>query len=205
MNQNTLTLIIGISYVIIFSIGLLGISTAFVTKKRNILKMQANVYSKLQNNIDLTAKDIVFIGRSFNLSAYQSRQVVYRIFGLTNTVEDFKKLKLLVAEIDKEEPFDELPDEVKPSIIRLTKITSQLGEDSDKQILAPVIQVINKYVEMKSEQESLKKKTNRANWLTIISFIIGVVSFYYTVRSPSASDIAKELSAKHIQTNQIQQ
>lgn len=203
MNQSTFNLIVGISYIIIMIFAVIGFSAAIVTKKRNIKRMQDNIYEKLKNNIELTAKDIVFIGRSFHLSAQQSRRVIYNIYGKANTSDDFSRLKSLVVEIDKEEPFDDLPDEVKPSIIRLTKITSQLGEDSDKQILTPVIQLINKYVEMKTEQENLKKKTNRANWLTIVSFIVGLISFYYTVKSPSATDIAAEINSK--QSLNIQQ
>jgi hypothetical protein len=50
-------------------------------------------------------------------------------------------------------------------------------------------------VEQKSEQEKLKKQTNRAYVVTIISFVVGAISFYFTLTSPSAEDIAREIQA----------
>lgn len=39
-----------------------------------------------------------------------------------------------------------MPDEVKPSLVRLSKLTEQSSEESDKHILNPIIGVLVKYV-----------------------------------------------------------
>jgi hypothetical protein len=63
----------------------------------------------------------------------------------------------LVVEIEKEEPFDELPDEVKPSLSRLLKIIESSKDESDKHVLLPITSALNKYTELKLEQEKNKK------------------------------------------------
>jgi hypothetical protein len=53
--------------------------------------------------------------------------------------------------------------------------------------------VLVKYVELKSEQDKLKNQTNLAYVVTIVIFVIGAISFYFTLSSPSAKDIVKEI------------
>lgn len=98
-----------------------------------------------------------------------------------------------MAEIEKEEPFDELPDEVKPSLSRLSKLIEKSNDSADKHILLPVTTALTKYVELKVEQEKAKKQTNRAYVITIISFVVGAISFYFTLKSPSEADIKKAM------------
>ena len=140
-------------------------------------------------------KTLSILGISFDLTAFQSRKVIYKIFREADNKETFESLKKLVQEIESEEPFDDMPDEVKPSLARLTKIAEGSDEDSDKHLLAPILGVLSKYVEQKSEQEKLKKQTNRAYVVTIISFVVGAISFYFTLTSPSAEDIAREIQS----------
>lgn len=164
-----------------------------IQRRKNAEAMRKNVLSKLSSKIELTAKDIVHIGRAFDLTANQARQVIYKIYSEVNESNEFKKFQELIRDIEKEEPFDGLPDEVKPSLIRLTKLSENSGEESDRHIVSPIVQTLNKYVDLKSEQEKLKKQTNRAYFITIISFIFGAVSTYFTISAPTATDIAKEI------------
>ncbi|SDP91488.1 hypothetical protein [Ectopseudomonas guguanensis] len=166
-----------------------------IQTRKNADAMQKNVHAKMASGIQLSAKDVVNIGKSFDLTAFQSRKVIYKIFREADNKETFESLKKLVQEIESEEPFDDMPDEVKPSLARLTKIAEASDEDSDKHLLAPILGVLSKYVEQKSEQEKLKKQTNRAYVVTIISFVVGAISFYFTLTSPSAEDIAREIQA----------
>ncbi|MGL6632215.1 hypothetical protein ACSZOF_01385 [Aeromonas veronii] len=122
-----------------------------------------------------------------------SRDVIYRLYAEVDEPTTFSVLKKLVVEIEKEEPFDELPDEVKPSLSRLLKIIESSQDDSDKHILLPITSTLNKYTELKSEQEKVKKQTNRAYIITIISFVVGAISFYFTLKSPSDVDIKRAM------------
>lgn len=196
MPQEILNIFMAMFYIAAFVFMAVFFSWLAIQRRKNAEAMRKNILSKFTSEIDLTAKDIVHIGRAFSLSAYQARQVIYKIYSEVNEKNEFNKLQKLIHEIEKEEPFDELPDEVKPSLIRLTKISENSGEESDRHILSPIVQTLNKYVDLKSEQEKLKKQTNRAYVITIISFIFGAVSTYFTISAPTATDIAKEIYKK---------
>lgn len=172
-----------------------GIFLSWMTiqKRKNKDRMRANVVKKLTSNVTLSAKDIVHIGRGFDLSPQSSRDVVFTLYADVDDDASFTTLKALVADIEKEEPFDELPDEVKPSLARLSKIIEQSTDSADKHILLPITTTLTKYVELKADQEKAKKQTNRAYVITIISFVVGAISFYFTLKSPSEADIKKAM------------
>src|SRR5690554_6202805 len=183
------------SYILIMIAFTIFMSWLTIQRRKNADAMQKNVHAKMASGIQLSAKDVVNIGKSFDLTAFQSRKVIYKIFREADNKETFESLKKLVKEIESEEPFDDMPDEVKPSLARITKIAEGSDEDSDKHLLAPILGVLSKYVEQKSEQEKLKKQTNRAYVVTIISFVVGAISFYFTLTLPSVEDIAREIQA----------
>lgn len=164
-----------------------------IQKRKNKDRMRANVLKKLTSNVTLSGKDIMHIGRGFELSPQSSRDVIFQLHANVDDPAPFNKLKALVADIEKEEPFDELPDEVKPSLARLSKVIEQSEDSADKHILLPITTTLTKYVELKAEQEKAKKQTNRAYIITIISFVVGASSFYFTLKSPSEIDIKKAL------------
>lgn len=198
MSSNFFNIVVSISYIFIMIAFAISISWLTIQRRKNADAMQKNVHTKLASGIQMTAKDVVNIGKSFDLTAFQSRKVIYKIFREADTKETFDNLKKLVQEIEAEEPFDDMPDEVKPSLARLTKITEDSTEISDKHLLTPIMGVLTKYMEQKSEQEKLKKQTNRAYIVTVISFVVGAISFYFTLTSPSAKDIAREIQASKI-------
>lgn len=151
--------------------------------------------AKFALGFDLTSKDVVTIGRAHDLSAALSRNTLYKVIRDLETREDFDKFRVLVAEIEKEEPFDTMPDEVKSTLLRISVLTHEFGGESDKHILTPITNILTKYQELLEEQRKIKKRSYIAYILAIISFIIGVTGLYFTVKAPTANDIATELSS----------
>ena len=66
------------------------------------------------------------------LSPSNSRLALYRVYRDIEDKEVFDALNKLVAEIQENEPFDTMPDEVKPSLSRLQVLTSKSDIESDK-------------------------------------------------------------------------
>lgn len=165
------------------------------TRDHRITELQVDLKSKVEAGFELSSKDIVVIGRAYDLSAQNSRAALYRVYKDIKTPEEFEKLKVLVSEIEKEEPFDTMPDEVKPSLLRVAELTYKSGEESDKHILTPITNILTKYQELQEEQKKTHKQTNTAYLLTIVSFIVGAVSLYFAVTAPTASEIATQLGA----------
>ena len=168
MTQNTLNLFMGAFYVIAILIAIGFTLWVVIVRRKHMAQMKKNILEKLSSGFELSSKDIVHIGRGFGLSPFQSRNIIYKIHSDIKDKDEFCRLKTLIEDIEKEEPFDELPDEVKPSLIRLTAITSKSESESDRHLLSPIVHTLGKYIDMQSEQENLKKKTNRAYILTVI-------------------------------------
>jgi hypothetical protein len=162
-----------------------------IQMQKNKDRMKTNVLKKLVSKVSLTPKDVIHIGRGFKLQPQNSRSVIFELYANADEPGPFEALKRLVSEIEKEEPFEELPDEVKPSLSRISRLIEQSTDNVDKNVLLPVTTTLSKYVELKAEYEKTKKQTNRAYVITIISFVIGAVSFYFTLKSPSAADIKR--------------
>ncbi len=162
-------------------------------RRVNMKKMMENVSGKLAAHVTLSAKDVVNLGRGFGLSPKSSGDAIYRLYAGTHDPISFDALKVLVSEIEKEEAFDELPDEVKPSLSRIVKLVDNSNDPSDKHILLPITTTLLKYVELKAEQEKVKKQTYRAYVITVISFVVGASSFYLTLKTPSQDDIKKAI------------
>lgn len=193
MTKDLLNLFMAIFYLAVTAGAVVFVFWMTIQRKKNMERMKSNIKNKLTASVSLTAKDITLIGRGFDLSSKNSHDAVYKLYAETDDANAFSSLKKLVEEIEKEEPFDDLPDEVKPSLSRLVKLVESSQELSDKHVLLPITSTLNKYTELKLEQEKSKKQTNRAYVITIISFVVGAISFYFTLKSPSDVEIKKAM------------
>ena len=177
---------------ILFTI--LGAIWSVQRRNEKIKNLQEDLKQKIQNDFDLTSQDITLIGRAYDLSASSSRLALYRVYKDIAEKEDFNKLKTLVEQLQKDEPFDTMPDEVKPSLSRISSMASDSSVDSDKHILTPITNILTKYQDLLEEQKKTKKQTSIAYTLTVASFVFGAISLYFAFVSPSAKDIANELT-----------
>lgn len=193
MTNEVFNLFMAAFYIAVIAGAIVFVFWMTIQKRKNMERMKGNIKHKLSSSVSLSAKDITLIGRGFDLSPKSSRDVIYRLYAEVNEPKAFSELQNLVVEIEKEEPFDELPDEVKPSLSRLLKIIESSKDESDKHILLPITSTLNKYTELKLEQEKTKKQTSRAYIITIISFVVGAISFYFTLKSPSDVDIKRAM------------
>jgi hypothetical protein len=191
--DNGFNLFLPILYVLLTVGAGVYLSWMAIQRQKNMAMMSNNIKNKLKNNVCLSPKNIVHIGRGYNLSAKKSRDVIYNIYANIDDPASHTALDSLVSDIEKVELFDDLPDEVKPSMSRIAKLIDNSTEISDKQILTPIATKLNEYVELKAEQEKMKKQTNRAYFITMISFVVGAISFYFTLNSPSDGDIKRTI------------
>ncbi|EHS7465863.1 hypothetical protein [Vibrio cholerae] len=174
----------------------IGIASWSIAKReKKIAHLQTDLKKKLTAKFVLSGKDVVLFGRSYNLSPQNSRLALYRVYKDIESAEEFEELKKLVQDIQKEEPFDTMPDEVKPSLLRLSELADQSKSDSDRHILTPITNILTKYQELLEEQKKTRKQANIAYMFTIVSFVVGSVSLYYAISAPTASEIAIQLQS----------
>ncbi len=157
-------------------------------------QLQEDLKRKIENDFNLTSQDIVLLGRAYDLSASSSRLALYRVYKDIADSESFEKLKKLVSEIHKEEPFDTMPDEVKPSLSRISALTATSSAETDKHLLTPITNILTKYQDLVEEQKKTRKQAYIAYVITLVSFVFGAISLYYAITAPTAAEIASELS-----------
>ena len=157
-------------------------------------QLQEDLKRKIENGFNLTSQDIVLLGRAYDLSASNSRLALYHVYKDIADSESFEKLKKLVSEIHKEEPFDTMPDEVKPSLSRISALTATSSAETDKHLLTPITNILTKYQDLVEEQKKTKKQAYIAYVITLVSFVFGAISLYYAITAPTAAEIANELS-----------
>jgi len=156
-------------------------------------KLKEQIQKKIQSGIPLEAKEIADIGRGFELPPSQSITVLNQLYAEAEEKEDHEIYKKLLAEINRAEPFEALPEEVRPSLARLSSLCSESQQESDKELLHPITKVMGEYQEMKSDHASIKKQSRISYIVALVSFFVGVVGLILAFSGPSKRFIAGEL------------
>ena len=186
--------ILWVVYPLVF-IGLFGWAIwMFSEKTKRMKSMQSDLAEKISNKFNLDPQDIVSLGRAHNLSPANSRTVLCKVYKDIKDPEAFASLKKLLTEVETAEPFDTMPDEVKPTLISLSNIINKDNSPENKHILTPITNILTKYIELVEEQKKVKKQTYIAYIITIFSFFVGVLGLYYAFSAPSAIEIAEQLN-----------
>ena len=156
-------------------------------------KLKAQLQKKLQSNIKLEAHEISDIGRGLGLSTAQSVEALYELYSETEDQEQHANFKSLLTEINRAEPFESFPAEVRPSLARLSFICNETTQESDKELLHPITKVLTEYQDMKKDHASIKKQSRVSYVVALISFFVGVFGLVLAFTGPSKEFIAAEL------------
>ena len=148
-------------------------------------KVRQSVQEKLEANISLTVQDIIDIGRGYGATVQTSIDSIYKILSETKDENDFNRIKNLIADINKKAPFEDLPEEVKPSMIRLSEICSEAESESDKNLLIPIQQSLSNYKTMRLDHDKMSTRSRISYTIAVISFFIGIVGIVLAFRTPS--------------------
>jgi len=162
-------------------------------------KLKEQLRKKIQSGIQLEAKEITDIGRGFELSSGQSITVLNQLYSEAEEKEQHEIYKALLAEINRTEPFEALPEEVRPSLARLSALCTESPQTSDNELLHPITKVMGEYQEMKRDHASIKKQSRISYVVALVSFFIGMVGLILAFSGPSKSFIKDELKKTTIQ------
>ncbi|UCX03677.1 hypothetical protein [Shewanella glacialimarina] len=194
-----MNLIVTAFYAVAFLIFLTVLPYMYLRKRRNIKVLESQIKSKIENGITLDPKLLNDFGKALGLGHFSSREPVYKLLLECNEVERFNEINDLLQKIKKEEPFDDMPDEVKPSLIRITDLVEKSEDASDKHLLLPINKILAKYVELEANKEKLKSRSRWSFSISVISILVGAWSLY---QSPSLNDIEKIVKSEAVVVNQ---
>ncbi len=86
-----------------------------------------------------------------------------------------------------------MPDEVKPSLVRIADLVEGTGDAGDKHLLLPIHKTLAKYVELESERDKFRSRARWGTIIAVVSLLIGIFSFYQSLKSPTLNQIKKVL------------
>ncbi|MFC8752887.1 hypothetical protein ACN429_06625 [Pseudomonas oryzihabitans] len=177
----------------------------FFRKKKALHLLRESILKKISQGIHLSAADVIIMAKGVGLQRPSVNRTIYQLLHDNSEPKIYQEVKELSVQLDKEEPFNEFPEEVKPSLIRLSEICDQSQQKSDHFLLAPIQKTLASYVELKGDFEKAKKQTRLINAIGVVSFIIGAWGFYLTLKSPDIKDIEKAVThALNAQSSTVQ-
>ena len=91
-----------------------------------------------------------------------------------------------------------MPDEVKPSLVRIAALVEGVGDTGDKHLLLPVHKTLAKYVELESERDKFRLRARWGTVIAVVSLLMGIFSFYQSLKSPTLDQIQKVLKESQV-------
>jgi hypothetical protein len=187
--QKIISLTLLAVYAILVILAIILFLFAFIEKRKARKSLRDSVLKKITNSIQFDAGDVITMAKGVGLQRPSVNLSVYRLLHDADDDKTFQQLKILSLQLEKEEPFDDLPDEVKPALIRLTELCNESQQKSDHFLLASVQRALGSYVELQAEMEKSRKWAKWVNVIGVASFIIGTWGFYLSWKSPDIKDI----------------
>lgn len=157
-------------------------------EKANQKKFKTRLIELIKSNNDLSIVDIKAMSNGVNISEFAARKIIDQLYYADKI--NLNSIRNLREFIQKEEPFDGCSNELKPTLIGINEILINHGSESQKHLLNPIIPELKELNQIKHEHKKMKKQNYIAYVIAIVSFIIGSISFFYTVKAPSSKDIA---------------
>ena len=173
---------------IIFSI---YTTRSFFIHRENKQKFISTLFKELNSKNSININDIKSMKEALGLDEFITRKYIKSLHFEEGI--DREKLRLLIQDIQKEEPFDDCPIELKNVLITLENKL-----EKDKGLLSPITKALEELNQNRKDLKKVKKQSYIAYLIGIISFIIGLLSFYFTLQSPSKEELKTiiELSIK---------
>ena len=163
-------------------------------------ELRERILDRLANDIEVTTKEFERFRNALELSQHEAKRVVDAIYSeklseeVTSAV--IEKLDALLGALEAKQPFDSLPAEVRPSLIRIEKTLSASPDEEDKAVLTPVVNALHSYVKLARQQRRMGLHRNIAYFIGAASLVLGLAAL---VVSPSADDLAKQVAAELVQ------
>jgi hypothetical protein len=157
------------------------------------VRVKAALALKLDSDIPMTSQDVIDVGRGLGTSPSIATDAIYELFAESENKEVFSKVRHLIDDLQREEPFESLPEEAKPSLARIATLCENSQQTTDKALLHPIVKVLDEYQEMKREHAGLKRQGRISYVIALVSFFIGVVGLILAFSGPSRSYISDEV------------
>lgn len=164
-------------------------------REKRRIKIKDFLNAKLSKGIALSIQDILDIARGSGGSTSDGIEALYELYASTEDQEAHGQLKALLSEYNREEPFESLPEEARPSLARLSTLCEESPLITDRELLHPIRKLLDEYQMMKLDHQAIKKQSSISYVVAIVSFFIGAIGLILAFQGPSKDFFAKEIRA----------
>ena len=166
-------------------------------QEKNESELRSRIVNRLSKGIEVTVRDFDRFRNALELTQQRAKRVADNLYSeeLSEevTADVIEKLDALLEELEATQPYDNLPAEVRPSLIRIEKTLSASPDEEDKAVLTPVVNALYNYVELLQQKGRLNLHRNIAYAIGAASLVVGLAALYL---SPSGDDLAKHVAAE---------
>ena len=166
-------------------------------QERRESKLRERILERLTKKEEVTTRDFNRFRNSNKLTQHQAKRVVESLYSeeLSEhvTVEVVRKLDALLTDLEVRQPYEDLPAEVRPSLIRIDTILSDPAFEEDRAVLTPVVNALHSYVELLGQKRRLNLHRNIAYGIGATSVVVGLAAL---LLAPSAEDLATHVAAE---------
>ena len=180
-----------IFYIMAFLLFVFVLPIVFIKKKFDLRRLESCIKEKIDKGINLEPNDIFALGKALDFGPINSRKPIYSLLLNYNEKDKFDQVNSIRIKIEKEEPFSDMPDEVKMPLTRISFLAENSETESDKYLLLPIHKILAKYVELESERDKFRSRAKWSIIVTIITTLMGAYSFYLSLKSPTIEQIRK--------------
>lgn len=199
--NDILNIIVIALYVIAISTAIFMLIKSVKNKKKWTEDLKNGILNKIKSGIEVSAIDVNVMSRATGLSQKSVSECISQLLLVENDKETYEKIRILSTDFNKIEPYENLPDEVKPSLMRIQELIEASNRQSDMALLNPIQRNLASYAEQKNEYDANKKRSKWFNFITIIGFVVGIIGLYFTLNTPDSKDIEKIINKAIIEKN----
>ena len=164
--------------------------------RRGREELRTSVLGKLGAKFDLTAADLDRFCNAHGVDKTSAKRVLDRIYAGSPPeieVEVVDRLRPLLEEVEANQPYDHLPIEVRPSLVRIDSLVAKSSDHQDRAVLGPILAALNEYVGFAAERKRLSVHKNVAYAIGVVSLVIGGATLYLT---PSEEQLARSVASE---------
>lgn len=162
-------------------------------REKRRIKVRDLITAKFTKDIDLGVRDILDIARGADASSSDGIEALYELYANSDDVELHKKLKALLEEYNREEPFQSLPEEARPSLARISTLCEESTLVTDRELIHPIRKFLEEYQQMKQDHQSIKRQSWISYIVAIVSFFIGTIGLILAFKGPSKEFVSTEI------------
>ncbi|WP_343619631.1 hypothetical protein [Acinetobacter proteolyticus] len=162
-----------------------------IKTKVNKNKFKLGLKNKIDNGFVITIDDFMRMLRISNINIQTANNVISELIFDNQDLEKEKIYQGFIKQIEKVEPFGNLPKELNLIIQRLIEVIETTDSKSDRYLLIPLQQALERSKVIEDKQRKSKNMNLFVFLMGLFSFVISFGGLYISAKSPTKEEISK--------------